>query len=151
MEEGTTYVGMDVHKRTIAVTVRFPGGGRDERTIPHETRAVNRVVRKLKREAPGAILCAYEAGPCGYGLQRDLQEQGLECQDDERDDAGYRERDEARDVERDEARDVERDDAGYRERDEVRDEERDEVRDAKRDATRDVGRDEARDAERDKP
>jgi hypothetical protein len=76
MEEGTTYVGMDVHKRTIAVAVRYPGGGRDERTIPHETRAVNRLVRKLKREAPGAILCAYEAGPCGYGLQRDLQDDG---------------------------------------------------------------------------
>jgi hypothetical protein len=60
MEEGTTYVGMDVHKRTIAVAVRYPGGGRDERTIPHETRAVNRLVRKLKREAPGAILCAYD-------------------------------------------------------------------------------------------
>ena len=80
MEEGTTYVGMDVHKRTIAVMVRYPGGGRDERTIPYETRAVNRLVRKLKREAPGAILCAYEAGPCGYGLQRELQEQGLKCQ-----------------------------------------------------------------------
>ena len=36
MEEGTTYVGMDVHKRTIAVSVRFPGWGFDERTIPHE-------------------------------------------------------------------------------------------------------------------
>ena len=80
MEEGTTHVGMDVHKRTIAVMVRYPGGGRDERTIPYETRAVNRLVRKLKREAPGAILCAYEAGPCGYGLQRELQEQGLKCQ-----------------------------------------------------------------------
>ena len=79
MEEGTTHVGMDVHKRTIAVSTRHPGGGRDERTIPHETRAVNRLVRKLKREAPGAILCAYEAGPCGYGLQRELQEPGLEC------------------------------------------------------------------------
>ena len=32
MDEGTTYVGMDVHKRTIAVSVRSPGGGRDERT-----------------------------------------------------------------------------------------------------------------------
>ena len=80
MEEGTTYVGMDVHKRTIAVSVRFPGGGRDERTIPYEARAVNRLIRKLKREAPGAISCAYEAGPCGYGLQRELQEQGLPCQ-----------------------------------------------------------------------
>ena len=26
MDEGTTYVGMDVHKRTIAVAVRFPDG-----------------------------------------------------------------------------------------------------------------------------
>ncbi len=80
MEEGTTYVGMDVHKRTIAVSIRFPDGGRDERTIPHETRAVNRFVQKMKREAPGPILCAYEAGPCGYGLQRELKEQGLACQ-----------------------------------------------------------------------
>ena len=70
MDKGTTYVGMDVHKRTIAVSIRYPGGGRDERTIPHAARSVNRLVRKLKREAPGAILCAYEAGPCGYGLQR---------------------------------------------------------------------------------
>ncbi len=80
MDEGTTYVGMDVHKRTIAVSIRFPDGTRDERTIPHETRAVNRLVRKMKREASGTIACAYEAGPCGYGLQRDLREQGLDCQ-----------------------------------------------------------------------
>jgi transposase len=71
---------MDVHGRTISVSVRFPGGKCAERTIPHEARLVNRLVRKLKREAPGAILCAYEAGPCGYGLQRELQEKGLACQ-----------------------------------------------------------------------
>jgi transposase len=80
MDKDTTYVGMDVHKRTISVSVRYPDGGCDERTIPHETRAVNRLVRKWKREAPGAIRCAYEAGPCGYGLQRDLQGQGVTCQ-----------------------------------------------------------------------
>ena len=57
-----------------------PMGDCDERTIPHEKRAVNRLVRKWKREAPGAIRCAYEAGPCGYGLQRDLTEQGIDCQ-----------------------------------------------------------------------
>ena len=80
MNEGTTYVGMDVHKRTIAVAVRFPDGGFDERTIPHETRAVNPLVRKWKREAPGAIRCAHEARPCGYGLQRDLKDQGVDGQ-----------------------------------------------------------------------
>ena len=47
MEEGITYVGMDVHKCTIAVSVRFPDGRRDERTIPHEARAVNRFVREM--------------------------------------------------------------------------------------------------------
>jgi len=80
MDEGTTHVGMGVHKRTIAVSVRQPDGGCDEGTIPHETRAVNRLVRTWKREAPGALRCAYEAGPCGYGLQRDLQGQGVLCQ-----------------------------------------------------------------------
>lgn len=80
MDEGTTYIGLEVHKRTIAVAVRFPDGGVAERTIPHETRAVNRLVRKWKREAPGTIRCAYEAGPCGYGLQRDLEKQGVDCQ-----------------------------------------------------------------------
>ena len=74
MDKGTTYVGMDVHKRTISVWVRFPDGGFDERMVPHETRAVNRLVRKWKREAPGEIRCAYEARPCGYGLQRDLKD-----------------------------------------------------------------------------
>jgi len=52
MDKGTTHVGMDVHKRTIAVSVRFPGGGCDDRTIPHEARSVNHLVRKWKREAP---------------------------------------------------------------------------------------------------
>jgi len=32
MGEDITYVGMDAHKRTIAVSVRSPGGGFDERT-----------------------------------------------------------------------------------------------------------------------
>ena len=69
MEEGTPYVGMDDHKRTSAVSIRFPDGTRDQRTIPHETRAVNRLVRKMKREASGTIACAYEAiSSCLPGL-----------------------------------------------------------------------------------
>ena len=55
MDECTTYVAMDVHKRTIAVSIRFPDGTRDERTIPHEQRAVNRLVQKKNREASGTI------------------------------------------------------------------------------------------------
>lgn len=79
MEKGTTYVGMDVHKRSIALALRDPSGTLSEQTIPHEPRAILRWVRKVKREAPGPIRCAYEAGPTGYGLQRQLQGEGLEC------------------------------------------------------------------------
>jgi transposase len=81
MKKGTTYVGLDVHKRTIAISVRWPGVAEpEERVIPHEPRAVRRWVRRMKREAEGPIRCAYEAGPCGYGLQRELLSEGLECQ-----------------------------------------------------------------------
>lgn len=81
MKKGTTYVGMDVHKRSIAVAVRWPGGGEAEvRTLPNEPRAVGRWVRRMKREAPGPIRCAYEAGPCGYSLQRQLWAEEIDCQ-----------------------------------------------------------------------
>jgi transposase len=81
MQKGTTYVGLDVHKRAIAITVRWPGSGEPEtRRIAHEPRAVGRWVRRMKREAPGPIRCAYEAGPCGYELQRRLFAEGIDCQ-----------------------------------------------------------------------
>jgi transposase len=81
MEQGTTYVGLDVHKRGIAISVRWPGGGEaEQRTIPNEPRAVGRWIRKMKRESPGPIRCAYEAGPCGYELQRKLLADGIDCQ-----------------------------------------------------------------------
>jgi transposase len=79
MEKGTMHVGMDVHKRSIVLAMRGPEGAVSERTIPNEPKAVARWLRKTKREAPGPIRCAYEAGPCGYGLQRQLQSEGVEC------------------------------------------------------------------------
>ena len=80
MKKGTTYVGMDVHKGSIAISVRGPSRMRESRTIPNEERAIHRWARRMKREAPGPIRCAYEAGPCGYALQRQLVEKGIECQ-----------------------------------------------------------------------
>lgn len=80
MLEGTIHVGMDVHKRSIVLAMRDPSGTVSERTIPHEPKAVARWLRKTKREARGPIRCAYEAGPCGYGLQRQLRAEGIECQ-----------------------------------------------------------------------
>lgn len=41
---------------------------------------IRRLVRKLVAVAPGEMVCAYEAGPCGYALQRQLVGAGIECQ-----------------------------------------------------------------------
>ena len=47
-----TYVGLDVHKQDIVVAIL----------------------------SPGEIRCVYEAGPCGYVLQRQLLGAGVGCQ-----------------------------------------------------------------------
>jgi transposase len=74
-----TYVGLDVHKATIAVAVADEGRGevRSYGTIKNTPEAVARLVKKL---GPAERLeCCYEAGPCGYGLQRQLTGLGGSC------------------------------------------------------------------------
>ena len=44
------------------------------------TEAVRRLVRKLEREAPGPVQACYEAGPCGYALQRQMTTPRVSCQ-----------------------------------------------------------------------
>ena len=80
MKEATTHVGMDVHKKDIVVSLLPPGCERTEDwTVPHTVRSVDRLIGKLKREAGEELECAYEAGPCGYALQRRFQSQGVLC------------------------------------------------------------------------
>lgn len=73
------YVGLDVHKATIAVAVADEGRGevRSYGTIRNTPEAVAQLVKRLG--AVGRLVCCYEAGPCGYGLQRQLVGLGAEC------------------------------------------------------------------------
>ena len=81
MHEGTTVIGLDVHKRSIAVAVRQAGvAGVQEERLPHERGAVARWARRWKRRSGGKLVCAYEAGACGYALQRQLESLGIPCQ-----------------------------------------------------------------------
>jgi transposase len=83
MEEGTTtYVGLDVHKASISVALLAGSVGSKpvQWELRNEPSEVRKLVRKLKRDGGGVVQCAYEAGPCGYGLQRQLQGQGVRCQ-----------------------------------------------------------------------
>ena len=76
------FIGLVVHKETIAVAVSLPG--RDEPQyrgeIKHEPKALKRWLDRLNDEFGGAVLLfCYEAGPCGYGLYRLLIEAGHDC------------------------------------------------------------------------
>jgi transposase len=76
------YVGMDVHKDTINVAIAESGRGaaREFGTIEHSADAVARMMRKLKRAHPDAsIEYCYEAGPCGYGLARQIHGAAETC------------------------------------------------------------------------
>jgi len=80
MENGTTHVGLDDHRDSIRVAMLRGGdGGAVEWEVENEPRSVARLARRLKRESGGEVVCAYEAGPCGYVLQRQLEEAGVRC------------------------------------------------------------------------
>jgi len=70
------YVGLDVHKATVAVAVADAGGGevRDVGTVAHELRTIGSVLQKFGPAAQTQVV--YEAGPTGYGLYRWLIEHG---------------------------------------------------------------------------
>jgi len=75
-----TYVGFDVHKASISVAVLLPERSSPlEWTDPNTAQVVRRLGGKLKRLAPGEIQTCYEAGPCGYVLQRQLRELDIPC------------------------------------------------------------------------
>lgn len=81
MAEGITYVGLDVHKQDIVVALLAPGVQAPVTwELANEPRAVRRLAKKLVRESGGAVRSAYEAGPCGYVLQRQLKAEGVPCQ-----------------------------------------------------------------------
>ena len=77
------YIGLDVHKEVIAVAIARAGRDAPESRgeIANKPKTVARLVERLNREFDGEVLLfCYEAGPCGYGLYRQLLELGHDCQ-----------------------------------------------------------------------
>src|SRR5580704_2291701 len=81
MADRITYVGLDVHKESIVVAVAeggLRGEVREYGRIANTATALDRLLRKLGSDGMTLRFC-YEAGPCGYGIQRRLSAQGHEC------------------------------------------------------------------------
>jgi transposase len=77
----TTYVGIDAHKKDLFIAMLVGTQPTPVTwTVPNEPTAVRRLIRKLEREAPGPVQACYEAGPCGYALQRQLTTPRVACE-----------------------------------------------------------------------
>ena len=80
MNECSAYVGLDVHKDTIAVAVALPGRGEPvyRGEVKNQRKSVLRLIRALSPAGEAVSLC-YEAGSCGYGVYREIIETGRRC------------------------------------------------------------------------
>jgi transposase len=79
-EVTTAFVGLDVHKDSIAIAVAKPG-----RAAPRFLGTTGPVLAEVEKAlshcgAPTELLIVYEAGPCGYGLARQLCARGYRCE-----------------------------------------------------------------------
>lgn len=80
MNKHITYVGLDAHQETIHAATLLPAAVRPaEDSLANTPEGLRRFVRRLRRRAPGEVVCAYEAGPLGYGLMRELKGLGVGC------------------------------------------------------------------------
>ena len=78
--QDSIFVGLDVHKATISVALAGEGRGGEVRhwgTIPHRADQIRKLAERLGGTSP--LQFCYEAGPCGYGLHRQLVELGHAC------------------------------------------------------------------------
>jgi len=80
MKQIRSFVGMDVHKATISISVAEDGRSGTVRfigVIPNTPEAVQKMAKQLARH--GELDFCYEASGCGYGIHRQLTGLGHKC------------------------------------------------------------------------
>ncbi|CAB3810573.1 IS110 family transposase ISSso6 [Paraburkholderia ultramafica] len=77
--DSTVYVGLDVHKDSITVAYAIGMGEVELLGKTGTTKAdIDRLCRRLQSKGRH-VRIVYEAGPCGYGLYRQLVQKGFDC------------------------------------------------------------------------
>jgi hypothetical protein len=79
--EHTRFIGLDIHKERISIAVTESGrSGAVEYLgeIANEPGAISKLCDRLRRPGKPLTFC-YEAGPCGYGVHRQLTSLGHRC------------------------------------------------------------------------
>jgi transposase len=77
----TAYVGLDIHKDSVALAIA-PAGRSAPRFIGTINPSAAELCKALRRQrcSPENTLLTYEAGPCGYGWVRYLRKQHWQCE-----------------------------------------------------------------------
>lgn len=80
MNQFIKYVGLDTHKDTIAVAIADIAGGipRYYGEIANTPTALTKLINDISPHGEVVSYC-YEAGPCGYGIYRQISDSGHEC------------------------------------------------------------------------
>jgi transposase len=73
-------IGLDVHKKMIAVAVLYPGMEQvsERLTIENTPETIRKLVERLSAQGP--VVFCYEAGPCGYTVHRQITAMGHVCE-----------------------------------------------------------------------
>ena len=79
MGESITIIAFDQHAASVMAAVLLPGqqtAATDQ--LSSDVTTIGRFVKRVQRQGP--VRCCYEAGPCGFELQRYLHRQDVPCE-----------------------------------------------------------------------
>ena len=80
MVQATRFLGLDVHKETIAAAIcEESGPPQSYGRINNDPASIRKLVRTLGGGKRTRLIATYEAGPTGFVIQRQLARLGVEC------------------------------------------------------------------------
>jgi len=79
MSESTTIIAFDQHAKSVMAAVLEAGVSEPAvQEVPADLPSIGRFVARIAKQS--GVRCCYEAGPCGFALQRFLTKVGIACE-----------------------------------------------------------------------